>query len=77
MNQGLLFPPSLHDWLREAHLARFIVDGIEQLDLESIYPSYRPQRAVPSKNPALHFYGQFCYSYKSVSSRRRVSWEAS
>lgn len=35
------------------------------------------QRKTEPKNPALHFYGQFCYSNKSVSSRRRVSWEAS
>ena len=33
LDQGLLFPPSLHDWLPEGHLARFVVDVIEELDL--------------------------------------------
>lgn len=30
-----------------------------------------------AKTPALHFDGHLCYPDKSVSSRRRVSWEAS
>jgi hypothetical protein len=28
VNQSLLFPPSLHDWLPEGHLARFLVDVV-------------------------------------------------
>ncbi|WP_180977371.1 hypothetical protein [Janthinobacterium sp. ROICE36] len=28
-----LFPPSVEDWLPENHLARFIVEVIERLDL--------------------------------------------
>ena len=27
-----LFPPSVHEWLPEDHLARFIVETVEQLD---------------------------------------------
>jgi hypothetical protein len=34
LNQPLLLSTSLHDWLPEDHLARFLVDGIETLDLE-------------------------------------------
>ncbi len=30
LDQGLLFPPSLHHWLPEGHLARFIVGVIEK-----------------------------------------------
>ena len=41
VNQTLLFPPSLHDWLPDGHLARFVVDVVSALDLESIYASYR------------------------------------
>jgi len=37
VNQALLLPPSLHDWLPEKHLARFLVDA---LDLGAIYESY-------------------------------------
>ena len=40
LNQALLLPPSLHDWLPEKHLARFLVDVVETLDLGSIYASY-------------------------------------
>jgi hypothetical protein len=29
LNQSLLWPPSLHDWLPENHLARFLVDVSE------------------------------------------------
>ena len=41
VNQTLLFPPSLHDWLPEGHLARFLVDVVSALDLDAIYASYR------------------------------------
>jgi transposase len=40
VNQSLLFPPSLHDWLPEGHLARFLVDVVNALDLGAIYASY-------------------------------------
>jgi len=40
VNQTLLFPPSLHDWLPEGHLARFLVDVVSALDLRAIYSSY-------------------------------------
>ena len=32
-DQVLLLPPSLREWLREGHLAWFVMDAIEQLDL--------------------------------------------
>jgi transposase len=41
VNQTLLFPPSLHDWLADGHLARFLVDVVSALDLGAIYASYR------------------------------------
>lgn len=40
VNQSLLFPPSLHDWLPDGHLARFLVDVVGALDLSAIYASY-------------------------------------
>src|ERR1700723_893809 len=40
LNQALLLPPSLHDWLPERHLARFLVDVVATLDLSAIYGSY-------------------------------------
>lgn len=35
-----LFPPSVQEWLSEDHLARFIVDIVEQLDLSAIEQGY-------------------------------------
>jgi hypothetical protein len=49
LNQSLLFPPSLHDWLPENHLARFLADVVNALDLEGIYASYS-QKGKGSKN---------------------------
>ena len=40
VNQSLLFPPSLHDWLSERNLGRFLVDAVSALDLSAIYASY-------------------------------------
>ena len=40
IDQSLLMPPSLHDWLREDHLARFIADLVPTLDLSAFYRSY-------------------------------------
>ncbi len=40
-DQGLLFPPSLDDWLPQGHLARFISETIDQLDLEPFYAKFQ------------------------------------
>jgi transposase len=40
LDQSLLMPPSLHDWLPENHLARFVTDLVETLDLSAFYGSY-------------------------------------
>jgi transposase len=43
LNQPYLLPPSLQDWLPESHLARFIAEISEQLDLSAIYATYGRQ----------------------------------
>ena len=40
LNQSLLLPPSLHDWLPERHLARFVGEVVETLNLSAFYRSY-------------------------------------
>ena len=47
-----LFPPSLNDWLPEQHLARFVVEIVEQLDLSTLERSYRRTGSAPF-HPAL------------------------
>jgi hypothetical protein len=36
VNQTLLFPALLYDWLAEGHLARFLVDVLSELALSAI-----------------------------------------
>src|SRR5258708_6308112 len=40
LDQPLLLAPSLQQWLPEGHLARFLADVTEQLDLSAIYSAY-------------------------------------
>ena len=40
-DQPLLLPPDLRDWLEEDHLAWFVIEAIEELDLDAFYASYR------------------------------------
>src|SRR3989304_8397581 len=40
IHQVLMRPPSLHDWLPEDHLARFVADLVPSLDLTAFYASY-------------------------------------
>jgi transposase len=72
LDQGLLLPPSLHDWLPEKHLARFIADVVEELDLGVIYGSYGGDgRGLSAYHPSmmvrLLLYG---YCTGVVSSRK-------
>jgi transposase len=39
--QQLLMPPSLREWLPEGHLAWFVLDAVEELDLAAFYAGYR------------------------------------
>ena len=39
-NQSYLLPPSLIDWLPQDHLAWFVLDAVEQIDLTQFYKKY-------------------------------------
>ncbi len=69
--QSFLLPPSLDDWLPEAHEARFISEVVEELlDLSVIYDSYVMADGAPPYEPRmmlkLLLYG---YSIGVTSSR--------
>jgi transposase len=49
--QPYLLPPSPDDWLPQGHLARFVVDLVDQLDLTDIYARIEAGRA-PQGRPA-------------------------
>jgi len=65
-----LLPPSLQDWLPEKHLARFVVDMVEQLDLRELESRYGGGGKAPYHPAlllALLFYG---YATGVFSSRK-------
>lgn len=55
LNQRLLLPPDLRDWLPEGHLALFVSDVIDALDLSAIFQVYEQGdgRGQPPYDPAL------------------------
>ena len=73
-----LLPPSVDEWLPADHLARFVVDIVEQLDLSSLARQYRGAGSAayhPSVLLALLLYG---YTTGTFSSRRieQASYES-
>lgn len=54
IDQPFLLPPDLHDWLPEEHLALFVADVVEQLDLSAIYLDYESDgRGQPPYDPQM------------------------
>jgi len=49
---GYLLPPSVQDWLPESHLARYVVDVVEGLDLSELERAYTG-RGTEAYHPAL------------------------
>jgi transposase len=78
LNQSLLLPPSLHDWRPENHLARFLVDMVETLDLSAIHASYdagdgRGQSAcAPAMMVRVLLYGYATGTYSSRKIQART-----
>ena len=40
-DQSFLMPPDIRDWLPEGHLAWFVLDAVEGMDLTAFYGAYR------------------------------------
>ena len=79
LDQALLLPPSLHDWLPEGHLARFMADVIEEVDLGAVYQSYAGDgRGLAAYQPAmmvrLLLYG-YCLGVVSSRKIERATYE--
>ncbi len=74
LNQAYLLPPSLQDWLPEGHLARFVADVVETLDLSEIYAAYeeRDGRGLAAYDPRM-MVRLLMYGYcQGVASSRRI-----
>lgn len=66
-----LFPPSVEDWLPENHLARFIVEVIERLDLTELTRQYAG-RGSAAHHPAV-LLGLLIYGYATgLPSSRKI-----
>src|SRR3954447_15458042 len=53
-DQDFLLAPSVRDWLPEGHLAWFVVEVVERLDLREIYGHYRADGSGrPAHEPAM------------------------
>ncbi len=61
-DQMLLMPPSLADWIPEDHLARFVRDVVEALDLSAIEEAYPEERGYPPYDPRM-MVGVLLYAY--------------
>jgi transposase/IS5 family transposase len=67
-NQGFLLPPSIEEWVAEDHLARFIVDIVDNLDLSEITKHYQRRGSEahhPSTLLSLLIYGYATGVYSS------------
>ena len=68
---AFLLPPSLDEWLPERHLARFVVEVIDGLDLSAMVKSYRGSGSA-GYHPAL-LLGLLVYGYTTgVFSSRKL-----
>jgi transposase len=60
---GFLLPPSVDEWLPQRHLARFVVEVIDGLDLRALVGSYRGSGSA-SYHPSM-LLGLLVYGYAS------------
>ena len=75
--QSTLMPPSIEEWLPQSHLARFVVEIVDQLDLSELYNAYSHTGSRPYDPRmllSLLFYG---YATGVFSSRKieEATWE--
>lgn len=75
-DQAFLMPPSLTEWLEEDHLAWFVLDAVEQMDLTAFHAGYRADgwgRAAhdPKMMVALMLYA-YCIGVRSSRAIERA-----
>jgi transposase len=74
LNQLLLLPASLQDWLPDGHLARFVAEVVDTLDLSPIYSKYEEGdgRGLAAYDPRM-MVRLLIYGYcRGVASSRRI-----
>jgi transposase len=52
--QGFLMPPSVREWLPAGHLAWYLLEVVERLDVDAFYGEYRADGSGrPAHDPAM------------------------
>ena len=71
--QELLLPPSLREWLPEEHLAWFVLDAVEEMDLAAFYAGYRDDGWGRAAHDPAMMVALFVYAYATgVRSSRAI-----
>jgi len=72
-DQMLLLPPDLREWLPSDHLAWFIIDAVDQMDLSAFYERYREDgKGNTAFDPSM-MVSLYLYSYcRGERSSRRI-----
>ena len=72
-DQLYLMPPSVTDWLPQDHLAFFVLDAVEQMDLSAFYADYRQDGWGAAAHEPAMMVGLLVYAYcVGVRSSRQV-----
>ena len=72
-DQQLLLPAALQEWLPPDHLAYFISDIVDQLDLSEITVHYEEQRGGPPYHPQMMVKALVCGYCTGVAPSRRIA----
>jgi transposase len=62
-DQPLLLPPDLRDWLPEDHLAWFVIEAVDELDLQPFYAAYRTDGHGAAAHEPKMMVGLLAYAY--------------
>jgi len=72
--QSLIIPPNLNDWLPKDHLARFISDVVDGLDISTILRYYeQEERGAPPYNPRMMVKVRMYADAKNMQSSRKIA----
>ncbi len=72
--QGYLMPASMREWLSEGHLAWFIVDAVEEMDIREFYEAYRNDGWGAAAYDPKVMVGVLLYAYcLGLRSSRRIA----
>jgi len=71
--QELLLPPSLREWLPQEHLACFVLDAVDEVDLGAFYAGYREDGWGRAAHDPAMMVALFVYAYAiGVRSSRAI-----